>query len=568
MTTCQIINGDALTELRKLPVESVQCVVTSPPYWGLRDYGVKGQIGLEPTPDAYVTKLVEVFREVRRVLRPDGTLWLNIADSMSGGKGANAVDCLNRILKGAPIAFLNSVAVAVSSHSVDVAADYQGSPQSVFLSLLTSEWDTVKDWHENFGEVLHLLASPSDAGIGTLVLRQSVNGSDVQVIAHHADHVGVIDAELDSQSKPELGVLRPVGAGTGEDDKAALSVNQSDEPCAHNVIVWHSAWDTFMLNALGKGFPDVDMVNEPIAFRDGFHTLACTLRDFRITQASVEKVTLRSVGGGFEFRVSDVGHLWFSLSDGSIVPYSRLYREAIQMSNRERPKQELAIPERVKIALQEDGWICRSTVIWSKPNCMPESVKDRCTRSHEYIFLLSKSANYFYDADAIKEPAIYADDNRKARAQEGHKSMPTRERNGIRPVFKDARTFAGKHSDKQRGHSRRHDGFNDRWDAMSKEEQCSGMRNKRDVWTICPAQYSEAHFATFPPEIPRLCILAGSRAGDTVLDPFAGSGTTGEVAQELGRKVILIELNPAYCKLASRRTAQTGIVLSDPGSPT
>lgn len=111
----------------------------------------------------------------------------------------------------------------------------------------------------------------------------------------------------------------------------------------------------------------------------------------------------------------------------------------------------------------------------------------------------------------------------------------------------------GKHSDKQRGHSRRHAGFNERWDQMEKEEQCTGMRNKRDVWTVSPSCYPEAHFATFPPDLIKPCILAGSRPGDTVLDPFGGSGTTGMVALELGRQALHIDLNPDYIKLAEKR---------------
>lgn len=196
---------------------------------------------------------------------------------------------------------------------------------------------------------------------------------------------------------------------------------------------------------------------------------------------------------------------------------------------------------------------------------MPESVTDRPTKSHEYIFLLTKHNRYYYDAEAIKEPYIYDVDGtgtaaRKARAKEDLKSHPNGERSGIRPAgYKNSVNFNGKNSgnDKQRGHSRRHAGFNDRWDHMVKQEQCTGMRNKRDVWTIAPAQYKEAHFATFPKQLITPCVLAGSRPGDTVLDPFAGSGTTGEVALELGRNAILCELNAEYIPMIKARTNTT-----------
>jgi DNA modification methylase len=229
-----------------------------------------------------------------------------------------------------------------------------------------------------------------------------------------------------------------------------------------------------------------------------------------------------------------------------------------------KPKDLIGIPWMLAFALRADGWYLRSDIVWAKKNCMPESVLDRPTRSHEFIFLLSKSQSYFYDAEAIKEPAIYDIDGtgpaaRKARAAENLKSFPTSERNGMRNAgFKDSEKFDGKNgTEKQRGHSRRHAGSNDRWDSMEKEEQCTGMRNKRDVWTVSPAQYPEAHFATFPADLIRPCILAGTRAGDTVLDPFGGSGTTGQVALEYGRKAILIDLYDKHGVLMEKRTDVT-----------
>lgn len=218
-----------------------------------------------------------------------------------------------------------------------------------------------------------------------------------------------------------------------------------------------------------------------------------------------------------------------------------------------KKKDLIGIPWRVAFALQAAGWYLRSDIIWAKPNCMPESVTDSCTRSHEYIFLLSKQPKYFYDHEAIKEPMCMSSEQRlsqdvesqagSARANGGAKT------NG--PMKAVGRV------DKQRGHSRRHAGFNDRWDAMEKEEQCSGMRNKRDVWSVSPASYPEAHFATFPPELIKPCILAGSRAGDLVLDPFGGSGTTAQVALEYGRRAVVCELNDDYIPLIENRTFVT-----------
>jgi DNA modification methylase len=191
-----------------------------------------------------------------------------------------------------------------------------------------------------------------------------------------------------------------------------------------------------------------------------------------------------------------------------------------------KPKDLCMMPARLAMALQADGWYLRSEIVWHKPNPMPESVTDRPTKAHEMIYLLAKQERYFYDAEAIKEQSTDPDDDRKSRSDNGNKRLPedigVARMGGIRP---GSQTYA--------------------------------LRNKRTVWTIATQPYAEAHFATFPEEIPKLCILAGSKPGDTVLDPFAGSGTVGKVALELGRRAILIELNPSYIELAEDRTFVT-----------
>lgn len=357
----QIYNLNCLEGLKHIPDESVQCCVTSPPYFGLRDYGTKEQIGLEESPEEYVSKIVSVFDEVKRVLKNDGTLFLNLGDTY---------------------------------------AAY---------------------WGQNYG-----------------------------------------------QGQGLSGTRENKGSAPPKKKSPVFSKSKGRE-----VKRW---------------------------------------------------------GGGNVPAVGDV-----------------------------KPKDMFGIPWMVAFALRSAGWYLRCDIIWAKKNCMPESVTDRPTKSHEYIFLLSKSPKYYYDHEAIKEPALYDVDgtgtaSRKARQHNGNKLLPTENLNGIRSSgLKDPRKFNGKNSDKQRGHSRRHNGFNDRWDKMTHEEQCTGMRNKRDVWHISPAQFPEAHFATFPEEIPDICILAGSKEGDTILDPFMGAGTTALVARKRNRNFIGFELNPDYIKIAEAR---------------
>lgn len=237
-----------------------------------------------------------------------------------------------------------------------------------------------------------------------------------------------------------------------------------------------------------------------------------------------------------------------------------------------KPKDLMMMPARVAIALQDDGWWLRSDIIWAKPNPMPESVTDRPTRSHEYIFLLTKSAKYYYDAEAIKEPASESSIQRINQPNFANQTGGDKDygENSNRSMRKTLENWAGKqrsHRDSfKRDDSKRAQvipGQTVGTHRPDREESAynTSMRNKRDVWTVPPATYADAHFATFPPALIEPCILAGSRPGDTVLDPFNGSGTTGAVSLEHHRQYIGIELNPAYIELSHKRISRTQFTL-------
>ena len=215
----------------------------------------------------------------------------------------------------------------------------------------------------------------------------------------------------------------------------------------------------------------------------------------------------------------DDGTLWLNMGDS--------YATSLKFNHGLKSKDLCGVPWRLAFALQADGWYLRSDIIWHKSNPMPESGTDRPTKAHEYIFLLTKNERYFYDADAIREPHL----DPKVTIDEIVRLKKRRaERNG--EVIKGELVNGNVE-------------FN------------SIGRNKRSVWTVATQPYAEAHFATFPEDLIKPCILAGSRLGDTVLDPFSGSGTTGKVALELGRKTVLIEINPAYVQFARDRTCVT-----------
>jgi DNA modification methylase len=208
-------------------------------------------------------------------------------------------------------------------------------------------------------------------------------------------------------------------------------------------------------------------------------------------------------------------------SDGTLVPKgSASNRMASSFANTSiKHKDMIGIPWRFAFAMQARGWYLRQDIIWAKPNPMPESVTDRCTKSHEYVFLMTKQPRYFFDNEAIKEPAIWAEDTRNGKGR---------------------LTYDGKRQGKK-------------GDGQEAFVAIKETRNKRDVWTVATRSYKEAHFATYPTELITPCILAGSRAGDVVLDPFSGSGTTGEVALAHGRDYIGLELNPEYAALSEKR---------------
>jgi DNA modification methylase len=356
-----IVCGDVLDCLREMADSSVHCVVTSPPYWGLRDYGVAGQLGMEATPQQYVASMVAVFREVRRVLRKDGTAWVNMGDCYATGAGK-------------------------------VGSCPGGGEQG-------EKW----------------------AGRG----------------AHTANNSG----------------------------KASVR-----------------------LAAMGP------------------------------------------------------------MTQPNRMPLPGL-----------KPKDLVGIPWRLAFALQEDGWWLRQDIIWSKPNPMPESVTDRCTKAHEYIFLLSKSERYYYDADSIR--TAYAEETKTL----SFETMEFSRRDKYAKPVSGWNMGAGSHDAIEHAIPKSHNGskFTDGKTAAVRARTGKGPRadnplgaNKRSVWSVATQAYPEAHFATFPEELVLPCILAGCPTGGTVLDPFSGSGTTGVVALRYHRKYIGIELNPAYADMSERRISE------------
>ena len=473
----------AQADARHIPLadESVHMCVTSPPFWNLRDYGLGDRgIGLERTPAEYVANIVAAFREVWRVLRPDGTLWLNLGSAYSSG-GPSLAEALGGLLEKALVVFVDGLPVASPAESVDVSPLNQGLPKGKLGRLLASQGEGSEDGSENLGQVLNLLAHPGNRGAGSAPGGVEMDAPYAEVTMHKLKHGLVVRADGNPKTQAELRVLGSPGAGAGEHDERPLPVSEADEPRVERCILWHTGWHSFAANALAESIPDVNVMDQPIPFRDGLGAFACPLRDFSVAEAGKKHLSLIAVRLGVGLSISSVGHCSFLMSDGSIIPYSTLLAQAEKRVRSLSAKQDLMMPARVAMALQEDGWILRSPIIWHKPNPMPESVRDRPTKSHEHLFLLAKQPHYFYDAEAIKEPI-------SPKTLTVHTTP--RKGNGTESTGEKLNKWMEEHGGRQH----------------------PAARNRRDVWTISTAPFKGAHFAVFPPALVEPCILAGTSA--------------------------------------------------------
>lgn len=649
--------GDCRAVLPTLDDQSVQCCITSPPYFGLRNYNHSDQIGIEKTPDEYVANLVGIFTEVFRVLKDDGTLWLNLGDSFnSGSSGGLSGSTISggqenqknsnrngrKILKslkpkdliGIPwmVAFalrsagwyLRSDIIWCLSGGVRVYAKTQkGEIPMTIKDMVRLDPKTVKLWNGNkwtqvlgwnqgqrsnktfeielrSGERIGCTAGhkwPTQRGniradelkIGDVIetcrlpepkipaMPNALDDEDVGwfiglYIAEGSQSDGTIQISSHSQQGERFDRLsRLVKSFHATCAVHKTSANGStanlNGPILNGIIdtyisgrtakdkhLHSRAWarsDGFLM-AVINGYLHGDGHKTGDRWRIGFTKNDSLAADLRTICARLGLViSLRRCHHTMDGRrfPGYRGEIRFNRSGyGNEQPMGKVV--AIR-SSRARKFWDIGVADAPNLFALSSGVLTHN----SKPNPMPESVRDRPTRAHEYIFLLTKRPKYYYNADAIKDKP--SPDLLKQIA-EGYNGSATKEFgvNGAQDASATkSRIIEGMHKriDKQRGHSRRHDGFNDRWDNLTREEQMACGANKRDVWRVEPANFKGAHFATFPPELITPCVLAGTKERDTILDPFGGSGTVGQVAIENGRKAILIELNQEYQSLIEQR---------------
>jgi DNA modification methylase len=464
----RILIGDCRDKLRELHDASVHCCVTSPPYFGLRDYGCEGQMGLEPTPDEFVAGMVEVFREVRRVLRDDGTLWLNIGDSYAATtKGAGG--------QGKQHSNAGSVMQDRSWRIPDgcKAKDLIGIPWMLAFAL-RQPWT---DWQIKDEAMRAWVAGIVD-GEGCITIQKTKSS--------HCDSLSfppIVQVRMCDRD-PLDRLVAVAGSKIGEPQHPPSQVAANQRPS------WQ--WKVSAERA-------AKIIAEIYPF------LTCKRKQAIVAWNHQQFRTQR----GNQLRAQ------------GDLEREQFCKSLINDLNQRKPVDLPSWMIEPKV-IQEPGWYLRQDCIWSKPNPMPESVRDRCTKAHEYLFLLSKNQRYHFDSDAIAEPSTYGPDCGQKEAPKG--------------------SFSGKWS-APNGGSRNDGSF----------RAIRETRNKRSVWEVATQPFGEAHFATYPPALIEPCILAGCPKGGTVLDPFGGAGTTGLVADRLQRDAILIELNPEYAEIARRR---------------
>lgn len=500
--------------------------VTSVLLNGLRDYGCAGQIGLEETPELYVSKLVKVFSEVKRILKKDGTLFLNLGDSYFGsGKGGNPEGSKwsgfvgNKKREESAMPSLNVQRAKPCGTSDKEPVNYLNHDYSFenLCGVCQQASRHKSHTHDQLSPMLIAsLFSPNHENMEFLIDRFPTLD-----FSHQVNHILIsISDFLHSQYLSTEHLLSFYKSMPSEFYQQLLAL------CLQR----GNSSSCFLC---GRSLT----YNVPQSFHKSFDELMQYWHN--------QDIALPFVQQDYHNQYIDMVSEYYN----EILSYFKLdIQPQCTINNRAmlKPKDLIGIPWMVAFALRADGWYLRQDIIWHKPNPMPESVTDRCTKAHEYIFLLSKSGKYYFDAEAIQEIATGYDGRKDTMFKGGVKYKGFNQQTMLSRGHERWK-YKNLQSDGQQPntmHIKRTEG---------KTDENYPIRNKRSVWTVNTMPYSEAHFATFPEKLIVDMIKAGCPEGGIVLDTFMGAGTTAIVARKLERNYIGFELNPEYIKITERR---------------
>lgn len=361
-----------------------------------------GHLGNEPDFMMFVDNLVIVGQEVWRCLRDDGLWFLNLGDSYSTGIGSDIRDCLYSILKGGMIFLTGPCSTTISPKSDNVLNTNQLPPDSEFFTFLGVKRVFIKQRNNDLHQVINLLDPNSYTRISpsvTFSIPSSPN--TIEIILDEIQSISIVISDLDIGKNSSFGTITPLNSSV-ESPKMSFAIKEAREPIPESIGDIKPDRNTISLDPASEGILNVDLVNKSISFGDGFTRHIGHLLDFAVIKASIKQLSLSLFDDRVDLAIRCVAHLLVSNAKGSFIRYQELYAQAEQKSNTCQPKQKLGIPHLVKESLVRDGWICRQALPWIKKNPLPESVSDRPSTAHEYVFMLAKSERYFWDAERVK----------------------------------------------------------------------------------------------------------------------------------------------------------------------
>jgi len=535
----KIICGDSLSVLKTFPDDFVDCVITSPPYWNLRDYNVEGQLGLEPTFQEYIQKLCDIFDEVKRVLKKEGTVFVNLGDTYSGNKEGKTDNKVSEYLKK-------------NSQGIHKRATIQEKclcqiPSRFAIAMCERDSDDIYELQKDFVcatmtcNKTYALQKPRTTKKILSGIREEVEIGASRTISQK-DGGMAEEKSRESKSIQQEALLGESGERNNASNEGKCKVSSPTENRSTGEV-WRKSSEVCLL-----WMPDSPFSNDR-PYEQRWSKTPERNKTIWLNLSLAQKNELSERFSSF------VHELQLGKREIRLLPPRG--RQNLSLRKRDIPIELLPVFKLVK----QDRWILRNTIVWHKKNAMPSSVIDRFTNKYEQVFFFVKNKKYHFDLDLIRIPFETNEKrpdgvirNREYKYDSKFNTMQA-EKMGS-PRARVSRQYNTKKGTKTRQQEEQARAFGITPNPETEYERNPKGKNPGDVWTLTSQPYPEAHFATFPPNLIIPMVKAGCPEKGIILDPFMGSGTVAEVAKYLGRNYLGIELNPSYIKLAENRLRQ------------